>query len=63
MKYYNAKQISEMTGLALSTARHKIQILNEELKEKYPNQIIFQGKIPIWFWEEKTEPNKNERKC
>ncbi len=58
MKYYNAHQIAEIIGYALSTARHKIQILNEELKEKYPNQIIFQEKIPIWFWEEKTEPNK-----
>lgn len=58
MKYYNAKQIAEMTGYSLSNAHKIIQNLNEELKEKYPNQIIFQGKIPIWFWEEKTEPHK-----
>lgn len=58
MKYYNAHQIAEITGYSYKTAQKKIQILNEELKEKYPNQIIFQGKIPIWFWEEKTEPNK-----
>lgn len=56
LEYYSSKEISEILGCCRTKAYDEIELLNEELKDRYPNVKIFKNKIPIWFWNEKTKP-------
>ena len=48
-EYYSAKDIAKKLDCCLSTAYEKIEDLNQLLIQKYPNIVIFEKKIPIWF--------------
>ena len=64
-EYYSAKDIAKKLDCCLSTAYEKIEDLNQLLIQKYPNIVIFEKKIPIWFWNECTKPitNYKEELC
>lgn len=62
-KFYGAKDITCILGCCKSIAYQKIAMLNDLLSKRYPNIVIFPHKIPIWFWNECTQPkgeSKNE---
>ena len=54
MNYYNALDITNITGLGKSACYELIKKLNEKLKREYPGTIIIKGKIPKWYFDEKT---------
>lgn len=58
MKYYDSKTVAEFTGYCQKTGYKIIYKLNEELHQEYPELRIIKGKIPIWFWNKKMEPEK-----
>lgn len=59
-EYYCFTDIMTLTGFKKSKSADLIVKLNDLLKDEYPNILIIKGKIPIWFWEEKTKPVKKE---
>lgn len=64
MKYYNAKDVMEITGCGQNKSYQIIRELNKSFKKKYPNSIPIQGLIPIWYFEESqgiNPPKKEER--
>lgn len=56
LEYYSAKDIAAKLGCCLSKAYVYIDKLNKTLKKEYPNLVIIEHKIPIWYWEQKTKP-------
>lgn len=66
MKYYNATEIINITGLGKSAAYNLINNLNTKLKREYPGTIIIKGRVPRWYFDKKLmikeEGNKNEKK-
>lgn len=63
MKYYNAQDIKEITGLGKTACYDLIRELNEKLKKEYPGTIILQGKVPKWYLNKKLmiEEKENEK--
>lgn len=57
-EYYNLADIMLITGFKKSKSFELINKLNEKLTEEYPELIIMPGRIPIWFWDKKTKPVK-----
>lgn len=50
--FYTAKEVQQMLGCeSIRTAQRRIQLMNEELKEK--GYWVERGKIPIAFFHEK----------
>lgn len=59
-EYYCFQDIMTLTGFKKAKSNDLISRLNSLLKQEYPNVLIINGRIPIWFWEEKTKPTKKE---
>lgn len=59
-EYYCIQDIMTITGFKKTKSSNLIIKLNELLKNEYPNVLIINERIPIWFWEEKTKPIKKE---
>lgn len=62
-KYYNAKQISEMTGYSINKAYQIIKDLNVEINYKYKDvsenerPLIFNGRVLKSYFDKKCEVN------
>ena len=52
MELWDAKKISEETGMSVAYSQKLIKMLNEELADK--GFITFRGKIPRKYFEERT---------
>lgn len=59
-EYYCFQDIMTLTGFKKTKATDLIVKLNDLLTKEYPNVLIISGRVPIWFWEEKTKPTKKE---
>ncbi len=51
--YYNAKDVQKITECSQSLAYEIIRKLRESFANEYPEAILIQGKIPIWYFEKK----------
>lgn len=60
MDYYGAIDIQEIIGCKKSYAYELIRKLQGSFKKDYPDTIIIQGRIPIWYFEEKMLNKKKE---
>ncbi len=58
-EYYTAKEIAIKTNRCLSSAYDLINRLNKEMVQKYPNMIVLEKRIPIWYWDEITKKPKD----
>lgn len=67
MKYYDAKDIMEITGAKQNKAYEIIRNLNKKYKQKFPDCELLQGKVPKWWFyetmglKEKEEATTNEK--
>lgn len=52
-EYYNANDIKEITECSKSLAYEIIRKLQEKYEKEFPESITIQGKIPIWYFNEK----------
>lgn len=59
--YYNVKDIQQITECSQSMAYSIIQQLRERFSKEYPEAITIQGKIPIWYFEEKMMNKRSEK--
>ncbi len=57
--YYNVHDIMQITGAKQSWCYSIIKKLRENFLKEYKGAFIPQGKIPIWYFEEKMK-NKKE---
>lgn len=63
-KYYNAKDVSEILEYSSDKSYKVIRELNGALKKEYEEQgkeiMIFPGRVPIWYFNQKLgiEGNK-----
>lgn len=48
-EFYNAKDIQKITDCSLPLAYNIIRRLREDFEREYPNTITIQGKIPMWY--------------
>lgn len=62
MKYYNCKDIIDLTGLGKTATYELIKKLNEKLKREYPGTVTLDGKVPKWYFDEKMMIEKIERR-
>lgn len=58
MNYYSANDIMEKTGYKKNKAYEVIRYLNKRLETEYPSVLRFNGRIPSWYWDEKTSKPK-----
>lgn len=56
--YYAPSDIMRILERSDSYARRLISRLNKSMKEQYPNIMVIENRIPIWYWEEITKPMK-----
>lgn len=56
--YYAPSDIMRILERSDSYARRLISRLNKSMKEQYPNIMVIENRIPIWYWEEITKPTK-----
>lgn len=52
---YTVKEIMQKTGYGRSKCYDLIYKLNEELKEKYPSIVTFNGRILKKYWDNQFE--------
>lgn len=52
-EYYNAKDIQKLTECSQAMAYSIIRRLRGDFEKEYPNTITIQGKIPIWYANER----------
>ncbi len=52
-EFYNAKDVQEITGCSEALAYKIIRQLREDFEREYPEAITIQGKIPIWYFEDR----------
>lgn len=50
-EYYSARDIKQITGCGTTKSYDLINKLQEMFKKEYPNAIMIQAKIPIWYFE------------
>lgn len=53
-EFYGADDIKEIIGCSIAKAYKLIRELIEDFKREYPNTKTIQGRIPIWFFEERV---------
>lgn len=53
-EFYNAKDIQKITECSQALAYQIIRELREKFEKDYPEAITIQGKIPIWYFNEKV---------
>ena len=58
MKYYTAKDVMEITGLAKAASYELMANLNEKLKKEYPGTITLTAKVPKWYFDKKMKCNE-----
>ena len=58
MKYYNANDIVEITGVGKNKAYEIIRELQKQFKKQFPNSVSIQGKIATWYIDETMGFNK-----
>ncbi len=56
--YYNVKDIMDITGNGKSWCYETIKKLRNSFLEEYKDSIVPQGKIPIWYFEERMKNKK-----
>ena len=59
-EYYNAKDVMQITGASQALAYRIIKKLREQFEREFKGAITLQGKIPIWYFEEKMLCKKNK---
>lgn len=59
MDYYNVEDIINKTGCSKSFSYDIIRKLQESFIKDFPNSITIQGRIPIWYFEEKLHNKKS----
>ena len=59
-EYYNAKDVMQITGASQALAYRIIRKLKEQFEREFKDAITIQGKIPIWYFEEKVLCKKNK---
>ena len=59
-EYYNAKDVMQITGASQALAYRIIKKLREQFEREFEDAITLQGKIPIWYFEEKMLCKKNK---
>ena len=59
-EYYNAKDVMQITGASQALAYRIIRKLKEQFEREFKDAITIQGKIPIWYFEEKMLCKKNK---
>lgn len=52
-QYYDCKDIMKIMGVGKSLAYNIIRKLKEDFKSEYPTTISVQGRVPIWYFNEK----------
>jgi len=52
-EFYNVKDVREITGCSEALAYKIIKQLREDFEREYPEAITIQGKIPIWYFEDR----------
>lgn len=52
-EFYNAKDVQEITGCSEALAYKIIKQMREDFEREYPEAITIQGKIPIWYFEDR----------
>jgi hypothetical protein len=52
-EFYNAKDIQKITECSQTKAYDIIRLLRARFEKEYPEAITIQGKIPIWYFNEK----------
>ncbi len=57
--YYNAKDIQQIVGISQGKAYDIVRKLKATFEKEYPNVITIQGRIPIWYFEEKMKIKGN----
>lgn len=60
MKYYNADDIVEITGVGKNKAYDIIRTLQKQFKKQFPDSVFIQGKIAKWYFDETMGINKGE---
>ena len=50
-QFYTVKEIMEKTGYCQSRCYSLIKTINDNLKLKYPNMVIFKGRILAEVWD------------
>ena len=50
-EYYSAKDIQKIIGCGSTKSYDIVNKLQQSFKKEYPNTIIIQAKIPIWYFE------------
>lgn len=58
--YYNAKDVQLITGVSQSLSYEIIRKLREMFENEFPDAIPIQGRIPIWYFEEKMANKKRK---
>lgn len=61
-EYYNAKDIQKITECSVSLAYEIIRKLQKKYEMEFPESITIQGKIPIWYFNEKMGLNNSNKK-
>jgi len=59
-EYYSAKDVMQITGASQALAYRIIRKLKEQFEREFKDAITIQGKIPIWYFEEKMLCKKNK---
>jgi len=53
-EFYGVEDIKKLIECSQSKAYDIIRQLRDSFKKDYPNAVTIQGKIPIWYFEEKV---------
>lgn len=59
-EFYNVKDVQKITDCSQSLAYEIIRKLRDMFSDEYPEAITIQGKIPIWYFNEKILCKKNK---
>ncbi len=60
-QFYDLKDIMNVTGVGKSKAYEIIRELNEQFKVEHKGAFTIQGKVPIWYFNEKYLGIKKEQ--
>ena len=59
-EFYNVNDIQKITECSKSLAYEIIRKLRDKFEREYPDAITIQGKIPIWYFNEKILCKKSK---
>lgn len=52
-EFYNVKDVQKITECSRALAYEIIRKLRADFEREYPEAITIQGKIPIWYFEDR----------